>query len=181
MNSKLPKIENYYKWSSSRLVDNRNRGIFAEWLVGQALNAIQNNTSRREWDAVDLRVNGVTIEIKCSGRSQSWGYGEPSTPRWSIQKNKRVWNAETDEVEVFDNPKRNADIYIFCLHDPIPATNENVADPRCWSFWVIASKTIDKELGNQKSVGIRTLKSLTESISWSELPVEFEKVAEGLN
>ena len=34
-------IENYYKWAASGLVGNRNRGIFAEWLVGQALNGWQ--------------------------------------------------------------------------------------------------------------------------------------------
>ena len=74
----------------------------------------------------------------------------------------------------------HADIYIFCLHESIPATNENVADPASWSFWVIATKIIDKELGDQKSLGESTLNQLTQSVSWLELPKEFKRVIESI-
>ena len=173
-------IENYYKWAASGLVGNRNRGIFAEWLVGQALNAIKDGDQRIEWDAVDLRSKDVAIEVKASGRNQGWDATGSSTPRWSIPKNKRVWEAKNNEVISFDSPERNADIYIFCLHESIPATNENVADPASWSFWVIATKIIDKELGDQRSLGESTLNQLTQSVSWLELPKEFKRVIESI-
>ena len=31
----------FSRWATGNLVDNRNRGIFAEWLVGQALGVIE--------------------------------------------------------------------------------------------------------------------------------------------
>ena len=54
------------------LVDNRNRGIFAEWLVGQALGAIGEGEVRREWDAYDLAFGEIKVEVKASGKSQTW-------------------------------------------------------------------------------------------------------------
>ena len=43
-------IESFGRWAAGNLVDNRNRGIFAEWLVGQALEAIDEGEFRQEWD-----------------------------------------------------------------------------------------------------------------------------------
>ena len=42
-------------WAAGNLVENRNRGVFAEWLVGKALDAVDPLVPRREWDAADLR------------------------------------------------------------------------------------------------------------------------------
>ena len=69
---------------------------------------------------------------------------------------------------------RFADLYVFCLHQPVPATNENVADPACWMFWVIATETLDRELGSQKSVGIRPLNRLASPIAWSDIRKEVD-------
>ena len=33
-------IDGFQKWATGNLVDNRNRGIFAEWMVGEALGCI---------------------------------------------------------------------------------------------------------------------------------------------
>ena len=46
MTSKLD-LNDYYKWASGNLADNRNRGILAEWLVGKApMHSIRRYTSR---------------------------------------------------------------------------------------------------------------------------------------
>jgi hypothetical protein len=45
---------------------------------------------------------------------------------------------------------------VFCLHQTVPATNDNVADPESWSFWVVATSAINNELGDQATVGIST-------------------------
>jgi len=46
-------IDRFRRWALGNLVDNRNRGLFAEWLVGEALGVIDEATPRREWDAYD--------------------------------------------------------------------------------------------------------------------------------
>ena len=101
----------------------------------------------------------------------------PSTPRFGISRQKRAWFADTDEWIVYDEPKRSADIYVFCLHQSVLATNENVADPDSWSFWVVATSTIDDELDDQSSVGVSTLNRLAEPVGWSEIKAAVKRAA----
>ena len=168
---------NFERWAAGNLVDNRNRGIFAEWLVGQALGVINENDIRTEWDAIALYYGDITIEVKASGRSQGWAPNNTSTPRFGIPKQKRAWFSRNDDWIVYDEPKRSADIYIFCLHQSVPATNENVQDPNSWLFWVIATSRIDDELKDQSSLGISTLNQLTDPVAWSEIKETVKKIS----
>ena len=170
-------LTEFQRWATGNLVENRNRGIFGEWLVGQALGVIGDDEVRQEWDAVDLHFDGLTIEVKTSGVSQTWNQAGSSTPRFGIARQKRAWFAQTDDWVVYDEPKRSADVYVFCLHRSAPATNENVADPESWSFWVIATSTLDDELGDQSSVGISTLDQLAEPVDWSGIKAAVKRAA----
>lgn len=163
-------IHAFQRWAMGNLVGNYNRGIFAEWLVGQALGAIGPNGYRQEWDAWDLLYGDSKkwkVEVKAAGRDQAWSQDRPSVPRFDIAPRKRTWD-QSNEVWIQNNPPaRPADLYVFCLHTPEEATNENVLDPDCWQFWVLSSRRLDQDLGQQKSVGLRTLERLTGSTSWS--------------
>ena len=167
-------IDRFRGWALGNLVDNRNRGLFAEWLVGEALGVIDEATPRREWDAYDLMYRDTKIEIKASGRSQSWSQDQPSTIRFGIEQRSSSWTAVSDEWIPHDQPMRFAAVYVFCLHEPVPATNENVADPTRWMFWVIATEVLDQELGSQKSVGIRTLNRLAPPVAWPDVRKEVD-------
>ena len=48
-------LTEFQRWATGNLVENRNRGIYGEWLVGQALGVIGDDEVRQDWDAVDLR------------------------------------------------------------------------------------------------------------------------------
>jgi len=170
-------LEDFRYWAGGNLVDNRNRGIFGEWLVGHALGVIREGEIRQEWDAVDLRFGDLLIEVKTSGVSQTWNQEGSSTPRFDISRQKRAWLADTDDWTVYDPPQRTADVYVFCLHESAPATNENVADPDSWSFWVVATSTIDKELDDQASVGVSTLNQLAEPVDWSGIKAAVDRIA----
>ena len=118
---------------------------------------------------VDLRYGGLTIEVKASGLSQSWNPRNRSTPSLGIAPRKMAWDAATDAWESFDPPRRAADVYVFCLHQAVPAVNENVADPARWTFWVIPTERLDYRLGAQQTVRVSTLNSLAAPVGWSEL------------
>ncbi len=169
-------ISDFPSWAVGNLVDNRNRGIFAEWLVGQALEVIAPGDVRKEWDGVDLRYRGMGVEIKASGLSQTWNPASTSTPRFDIHKQLQWWNADTDAWGSYDEPQRTAHVYVFCLHEAVPATNGNVADPSQWRFWVISTAVLNSELGSQKSVGVTTLSGLAESVSFTEIKSAVEKL-----
>lgn len=159
------------------LVDNRNRGIFAEWLVGQALGAINNGEVRHEWDAYDLLYKKkIKVEVKASGLSQTFSPGRVSNPRFDIEKKNWSWVAKTNEYIEHDPPVRFADVYVFCLHEPEVATPENVRDPASWKFWVILKQTLNDELGDQKSVGVGTLNQLADHVGWLEIKAEVDRL-----
>ena len=162
-------IDGFRNWAVGNLVDNTTRGWFAEWLVGQALGVIEDGDTRVEWDSVDLWYGDLKIEVKASGLSQSWNRENRSTPNFRIAPRKMAWDAATDTWESFDPPRRVADVYVFCLHRAVPATPENVADPACWTFWVIPTERLDDQLGAQKTVRVSTLNSLAAPVDWREL------------
>lgn len=157
------------------LVDNRNRGIFAEWLVGRALGAISDGEARHEWDAYDLSYEETKVEVKASGLSQTFSPGQVSNPRFDIEKKNWSWVAKTNEYIEHDPPVRFADVYVFCLHEPEEATNENVCDSASWKFWVISKQTLDDKLGDQKSVGVGTLDQLADHVGWLEIRAEVNR------
>ncbi|MCZ0939273.1 MAG: hypothetical protein OXJ55_11590 [Caldilineaceae bacterium] len=154
-------MSGFQRWALGNLTGNLNRGLFAEWLVGTALGVIKDGDARAEWGAFDLRYGNVTIEVKASGRSQDWNRASRSTPRFDIAPRKWTWDAAADTWKPLNPPRRLADVYVFCLHNAEPATNENVQDPDCWTFWVIPTRKLNEELGEQKSLGLSTLDSLT--------------------
>ena len=172
-------MEAFRVWATGNLVENRNRGIFAEWLVGQALGVVDPSVPRKEWDVADLRYQERLIEVKSSGRGQAWLQDKPSTLRFDISLQRQPWDAETNTWLDLEEPRRTAATYVFCAHGPYPATNNNVADPSSWQFWVISTKTLDTELGGQKSIGTSRLGTFTDPVSWGDLRHAVDQALEG--
>ncbi|MDE0188887.1 MAG: hypothetical protein OXN80_07285 [bacterium] len=162
-------MSEFHYWAVGNLTGNRNRGLFAEWMVGEALGVIKDGDARVEWDGFDLRYGDAKIEVKASGFSQSWNPEGRSTPSFDIAPRKWLWTPGMDTWERLHPPRRPADVYVFCLHKAVPATNENVQDRDCWAFWVIPTRKLDDELGDQKGLGVSTLDRLTTCVKWSEI------------
>lgn len=168
-------IYRFRRWALGNLVGNTNRGIFAEWLVGQALEAIGDDEAREEWDECDLRYRDMKIEVKASGLDQSWHQDQRSPPRFDIKRRTLIWDPQIGKSARHDPPIRPADVYVFCLHEPISATNDNVGEPEAWKFWVVSKRTLDHQLGSQKSVGLSTLSRLTAPVGWADLRAEVDR------
>ena len=137
--------------------------------MGVALGVIDEANPRREWDAYDLPYRDNKIEVKASGRSQSWNPDQSRSVSFDIAPKKRSWDAAADTVTHHHPPKRIADVYVFCEHKAVPATSENVADPNWWRFWVVPTETLDRELGSQKSVGVARLSQLAALTPWTSI------------
>ncbi|WP_419838386.1 hypothetical protein [Candidatus Poriferisodalis sp.] len=159
----------FRRWALGKLVDNRNRGLFAEWLVGMALGVIDKSSERQEWDAYDLLYRDKKIEVKAAGHSQSWDPDHSAPIRFGIEQKKTSWSAVSGTFTHHTQPKRFADVYVFCLHTAVPAKNENVADPDCWQFWVVPTDALDREFGTQKSLGINRLNELAAPVRWNSI------------
>jgi len=162
-------MSGFHYWAVGNLTGNLNRGLFAEWLVGTALGVIKDGDTRDEWDAFDLQYGDLKVEVKASGLSHPHNPHRRSTPRFDIARRKWTWDAEVNTWRPLDPPRRQADVYVFCLHKVTPVTSKNVQDRDCWVFWVVPTRKLDNELGEQKSLGESTLDSLTTRVEWSEI------------
>ena len=81
-------LGDFWSWGGSNVLTNNLRGVFAEFLVGTALGAVEG--TRTEWDAFDVLYEGAgvevgaKIEVKSSSYLQSWHQDKPSAISWSV-------------------------------------------------------------------------------------------------
>lgn len=149
----------FWQWSSSNLLDNTRRGLLAEYLVGLALDCAT-DTGRREWDPYDLKTaEGTRIEVKSASYLQSWCQAKPSDIRFGIAET-LGWDTATGTYSPVVG--RWADVYVFCLFTEQNRQLANPLDTRQWRFFVAATRRITARLGQQKSIGLPTLRARVE-------------------
>ena len=69
--NEISSVLDYWKWAHSCLMDNAERGAFAEYLVACAIGS--KGTGRVNWDKYDLvSEEGITVEVKTSAYLQTW-------------------------------------------------------------------------------------------------------------
>lgn len=157
-------LGDFWAWAYSDVVSNQNRGVFAEFIVGQALGAV--GMPRVEWDAVDLHYAGKTIEVKASAYVQIWSQTKPSTITFDIAP-KKGWDAATNTNS--SQCVRNSDAYVFCLHAEKERNNIDVLDMRQWLFYVVNTLRLNERFGMQKSLALSRLEKLATPCAYGEL------------
>ena len=161
-------VLDYWRWSASNLMSNRERGILGEFLVATALGL--EKEPRIEWNGYDLKYSGRKIEIKTSSAKQSWPQSKPSPIRFDIAPQSYSWDSATDTTDY--QVKRHADVYVFCeLHGDDPLDTDG------WRFYVVSTMVLNQRLPNQKSIGVKPLINLHPTVSiYADLRQNIESV-----
>jgi len=146
----------FWQWSSSDLVGNTLRGMLAEYIIASAVGSEKG--TRTEWDAFDIETpDKIKIEVKSSAYIQSWSQDKLSTISFGIQPTKG-WDAKTNTYS--SQRVRQSDIYVFCV---LFHKDKNTIDPLNldqWVFYILPTKTLNKVVGNQKTITLSSLKKL---------------------
>ncbi len=164
-------IGDFWQWAYSDVLSNRNRSIFAEFIVGVALGV--GDEPRVEWDAADLCYRGFKIEVKSSADCQSWRQEKPSTIQFSIRK-AVVWNPVRGKYE--GEPTRCADLYVFCHYPERDKTKAKVLDVPAWDFYVVSTAALNRDFGETKSLSLATVRRLAMRCKYGELRAAVDKV-----
>jgi len=161
-------VLDYWRWSASNLMSNRERGILGEFLVATALGL--GKEPRIEWNGYDLKYSDLKIEIKTSSPKQSWSQSKPSPIPFDIAPQSYSWDSATDTTDY--QVKRHADVYVFCeLHGDDPLDTDG------WRFYVASTMVINQRLQNQKSFGVKPLINLHPTVSiYADLRQNIESV-----
>jgi hypothetical protein len=166
-------VGDFWRWAYSDVLSNRNRSIFAEYIIGVALGVL--DKPRVEWDAVDLRYGGFKIEVKSSAYCQSWFQKKPSTIRFSIRK-AVFWNLETGTYE--GEATRSADIYVFCVHAEKDKSKISVLDVLTWEFYVVPAEILNREFARGKSLSLAAVRRVAVRCRWDGLKAAVDGVLE---
>lgn len=166
-------VSDFWEWAYSDILSNRNRAIFAEFLVGSALDAIDD--VRAEWDSVDLHYRGKGIEVKSSGYVQSWFQSKRSLIKFDIEE-KRFWDTTTNIYSA--DRQRNADCYVFCLFNQTDRAlaHESIPDTRHWEFYVLSTEFLNQTLGKRKSISLKLVQSHCQPVRYEELKQRIDDV-----
>jgi hypothetical protein len=161
-------VLDYWRWSASNLMSNRERGILGEFLVATALGL--GKEPRIEWNGYELKYSDLKIEIKTSSAKQSWPQSKPSPIRFDIAPQSYSWDSATDTTDY--QVKRHADVYVFCeLHGDDPLDTDG------WRFYVVSTMVLNQRLPNQKSIGVKPLINLHPTVSiYADLRQNIESV-----
>lgn len=151
--NRISDLIHFWRWAYSDVIDNAERGAFAEYLVACALGII--DKVRKNWDKYDLlSPEGITIEVKASGYLQSWGQNKLSAIGFGIQPT-CGWDSSTNTYA--EKKIRQSDIYVFCVHKHTNPSTVNPLDVAQWDFYLLPTKILNEKVGTQKRIQLSSL------------------------
>lgn len=160
-------LSDFWRWSSSDLLDNTLRGTYSEFIVAAALD-LDLSTGFEDWlpwdltypfqwkDATGALHDDIRIEVKSASYIQSWAQSKLSNIIFSIRPTTK-WEPGGHRS---DERQRQSDVYVFCLYTE---TNRRLADPLIldgWEFYVVPTAKLDEICGAQKTISLNSLRQL---------------------
>lgn len=148
-------LTDFWSWNQSDLVENRTRGILAEFIVKQALEV--KSEKRIEWDNYDLITNkGKKLEIKSAAYIQSWEQKKYSEIVFGISPTVGA----KDNPEYDGTKRRWTDFYVFCLLKHKDQKTINPLNLDQWVFYVLETETLNKYRPEQQTIVLNSLLEL---------------------
>ena len=145
--SKRFTVHDFWAWSSSDLLSNTKRGVFAEFIVAADFDVV--GDVRAEWDAYDLTTkSGTKVEVKSAAYLQSWHQDAVSSIGFSVAKS-QAWDPSTNKFS--PEKRRQADVYVFCLLKHQDMSTVNSLDMSQWEFYIVPTATLNERCGDLKT------------------------------
>lgn len=146
-------LQDFWAWNSSNLLNNTLRGAYCEFLVSAAVGADLTGVND-DWTPYDILMPpDIRLEVKSASYIQAWEQSKLSSIQFSIRPT-RAWNPIGGyESEV----RRQSDSYVFCLYKETVRDRADPLNLDGWDFYVIATKTLNETVGNQKSISFPAL------------------------
>ncbi len=160
-------VADYWTWSSSDLVSNVERGVFAEFLVTVALG--QGDGVRDPCATYDVKTaDGVAVEVKSASYLQRWAQKELTPIEFGIAPSTK-WDPQTNRF--VGTRRRQGDVYVFCLLAHEDQATINPLDLAQWRFFVLETAALDAKSPTQKKITLKSLLNLgADEVSFEDIP-----------
>jgi len=132
----------FWRWALGDLRMNNARGYLVEFLVARALG--DQSPIRVEWGPYDVKAaDGTLVEVKSTGRLQSWATKKLSTPTWSFKSVNahQVWSDARGEYVAID-PAARVHVWVFALHTAEDPERYDPLSVSQWEFRVMAHRQL---------------------------------------
>ncbi len=176
-------IRDFWAWGFSDILTNISRAVFAEWLVGSALDAV--NGIRPVWEYYDLDYAGAKIEVKSMSYLQNWKRPENFQNSFDIKATGANFPVELGahpgpDTEYYYDPekKRRADVYVFAIYAERDKVRLNPLNIAAWEFLVLGTPELERHFGSQDSVALSRIQDVTEAVGYKNLKTRVDDVLE---
>jgi hypothetical protein len=177
------KVQDFWAWGFSDILTNISRAVFAEWLVGTALDAVAG--IRPVWEYYDLDYSGKKIEVKSTSYLQNWKRSSNSRGNFDIKATTADFPVDPSvppgpdrEYYTDSEKKRRADVYVFGSYpqeDPALVDLLNVPD---WRFYVLSTWELEQHFGSQKTVALSRIQAVTKAVDYEGLRARVDDAIE---
>lgn len=178
---------NFWQSSYSNLLQNMQRGKFAEYVVKCALesNGIDTstgiNTSVAPYDLNGPRIpsknRAARVEVKSAAFVQLWKIRHPENANFRIAP--AVAPVGEGDYPEGAPKQRNNDVYVFTLYT---ATDQqaNILDLSLWRFYVMSTYEIesDPKLCDRKTITLKTVRERCKELVFDDLCGAIEAACE---
>lgn len=125
-------VLDFWRFAMPDLRMNNTRGLFAEFLIHQAIGS---HEPRVEWASHDVETDeGLRIEVKAAAYLQAWEQRAPSQIRFSGLR-ARTWSPDGGYSGL---KSHNADVYVFAVQTAREHAVYNPLDTAQWEFYVLS-------------------------------------------
>ncbi|MEV0846284.1 hypothetical protein AB0J21_10475 [Streptomyces sp. NPDC049954] len=162
-------VLDFWRFAMPDLRVNNTRGLFAEFLVHQAVGS---RRPRVEWASHDVETtDGLRIEVKTSAYLQAWEQRGPSAVRFSGLR-ARTWSPLTGYSSTVSY---NADVYVFAVQTAVEHAAYDPLDTAQWDFYVLPRRELERR--GVGSLGLKAVREAAgEPVSYSGLGIRIQEV-----
>ncbi len=149
-------VLNYWRWAHADILENVQRGVFAEFLVGAALGIT--GEARIGWADYDLKYGEYKIEVKSSAYLQTWA--QPTLSKISFGIGPKL------QGDMKTDPRYVADCFVFCVFADTNPDAADVLDAERWYFYVVPISRLIACCNVAKSAVENRVKQITTAVSY---------------
>lgn len=156
-------VADFWRFAMSDLRTNNVRGYLAEFLVAKALGL--HDVRRVEWDAYDLLLDGIRVEVKSSAYLQAWEQPRPSQINFGGLRGTRYHPRHGYDPA---REQLNAHVYVFCVQTAKLHAENDPLDVNQWTFYVVKRSALEQH--GTKGIGLKAVIRLAgRETAWSDL------------
>jgi hypothetical protein len=173
-------VQDFWAWGFSDVLTNISRAVFAEWIVGSAIDAV--GGVRPVWAYYDLDYAGAKIEVKSMAHLQNWKRPQRVQNSFNIKATGADFPVEEglapgpDTQYYYDaEKKRRADIYVFAVYAERDPARLDPLNIEAWEFLVLSTPELERHFGSQDSVALSRIEAVTQAVRYADLKAHVDK------